>query len=181
MKKMAATLLLSLLLLGLFTLPASSTQEIKETMILSGYLGDIFSFNKLILKHSYEMQEEAKPFTSRRHRARFRFEPKDVHPRTIMVLSRKIDARFKLINGLLFHSELPNRQLLFRQMFETADSMTKFSKRAIRAIKDNNYALYLASAQGVGKEVFALNELISSLENAINASIEESDSIKESL
>jgi hypothetical protein len=179
MKK--TVLLLLVILLGSCSLPASATQEIKETMILSGYFGDIFAFNRKILKHSYEMQQEARPFANPRHRARYRFEPKDDRARTIMILARKIGARFKLINGMLYHSDLPNRLLIYRQLLDTSNSMITFSKRAIRAIKDNNYALYLASAQGVEKEVFALNQMIASLESAINASIEESDAGKESL
>ncbi|GAB4270966.1 MAG: hypothetical protein Kow0029_08270 [Candidatus Rifleibacteriota bacterium] len=181
MKKMSVRLLLIVFLFGMLHLPAIQAQEIKETLILSGYLGEVFAFNRQILKHAREMQEQAKPFASRRHRARFRFEPKDEHARTIMVLARKIGSRYKLINGMLYHSDLPNRQLVFRQLLDTVDSMVTFGKRAIRAIKDNNYALYLASAQGAEKEVFAMNELLASLEQAINANIEETDAQKESL
>lgn len=160
---------------------AQASQEIKETMILSGYLGEIFQFNRQIFKHSHLMQEQARPFGQPRHRARFRFEPKDENPRTIMVLARKISARFKLVNGLLYHSDLPNRSMTHRQAMESAESMITYAKRAIRAIKDGNYALYLASGQAIEKEVLSLNELIASFEGAINANIEESDSMKESL
>ncbi len=170
---------LMLLAVGPTRLPAA--QEIKETMILSGYLGEIFGFNRQIYKYSHLMQDQARPFGNPRHRARFRFEPKDEHARSIMILSRKIAARFKLVNGMLYHSDLPNRMMTYRQSIDTAESMTTFSKRAIRAIKDGNYALYLASAQGIEKEVFAMNELLASLEGALNANIEESDGMKESL
>jgi hypothetical protein len=59
--------------------------------------------------------------------------------------------------------------------------MVVYSKRALRAIKDNNYALYLASAQGIEAAVFEVNKLLAGIERAINAQIEESDSLKESL
>ena len=172
---------LLILMLAIITIPASAYQEIKETMILSGYLGDAFDFNKKILKHSYEMQQEAEPFTSRRHRARFRFEPSDNHARNIMILGRRIVSRLKLIRGTLYHSDMPNKTLVFKQLIDSADSMITFSKRAIRAIYDNNYALYLASAQGIEKEVFAFNELLASLESAINASISEADAMHDTL
>ncbi len=51
----------------------------------------------------------------------------------------------------------------------------------IRANRDNNYALYLASAQGIEKEVAIGNDLLNDLEIAINNSIAESDARKESL
>lgn len=175
--------LLVMMLLLLSGLPGQvkAAQEIKEINILSGYLGDIFNFNRKILKYSHLMQEQARPFGNPRHRARYRFEPKDDHARAIMILSRRIASRFKMVNGMLYHSEMPNRLMTFRQALETSESMVTFAKRSIRAISDGNYALYLASAQGIEKEVFALNELIASLEGAINAVIEESDSVKESL
>ena len=182
MKKFVFKLFIALaLIVSVLPSAAQAAQEIKETMILSGYLGDIFTFNRQIFKYSNMMQEQAKPFGNPKHRARFRFDPKDDHARTIMILSRKIASRFKLVNGLLYHSELPNRLMSYRQSIETCESMVTFAKRSIRAIKDGNYALYLASAQGIEKEVFALNELIASLEGAINASIEEADESKESL
>lgn len=182
MKNSVCKLLVVLtLILSGWSQPVQAAQEIKEINILSGYLGEIFSFNRKILKYSHLMQEQARPFGNPRHRARFRFEPKDEHARAIMILSRKIAARFKLVNGLLYHSELPNRLMTYRQAMEGSESMVTFAKRGIRAIKDGNYALYLASAQGIEKEVFALNELLAGYESAINANIEESDSLKEAL
>lgn len=174
-------LVVLLMMLSGISQPAPAAQEIKEINILSGYFGDIFAFNRKILKHSHLMQEQARPFGQPRHRARYRFEPKDDHARAIMILSRRMSSRFKLINGMLYHSELPNRVMTFRQSLESCESMVTFAKRGIRAIKDGNYALYLASAQGIEKEVFVLNELLASFEGAINASIEESDGLKEAL
>lgn len=184
MNKTASRLVLSALLAGLFTAsptPAPAVQEIKESFMLSGFLGENFDYIKKILRHAQEMQHQAGPFTVKRHRERFRFEPGDQHPREIMILARKISARFKMVNGLLYHTEIPNRLLLHKQTLETVESMVTFSKRAIRAIKDHNYALYLASAQGIEKEVFAVNELLNSLEQSINANIVETDATKEAL
>lgn len=185
MKKTTGKVLLSTLMLGLFAIaqpqPAVAVQEIKETFMLSGFLGENFDLMKKILRHSHDMQHQARPFTEKKHRERYRFEPGDKHPRTIMILARKMSARFKLINGLLYHTEIPNRLLLHKQIIDTIESMVTFSKRSIRAVRDNNYALYLASAQGIEKEVFAINELLVTLEQSINANISETDALKESL
>ncbi len=184
MNKTANILIFAALLAALFTAsphPVGAAQEIKETTMLSQFLGENFDYLKKILKHSHEMQHQARPFTVKRHRERFRFEPGDKHPREIMILSRKITARFKMINGLLYHADIPNKQLLYKQTVETVESMVVLSKRAIRANKDYNYALYLASAQGIEKEVFAVNEMLNSLERAINSNISETDALKEAL
>lgn len=184
MEKTTKKVLLSTLLLGLFAAqpqPVPAVQEIKETFMLSGFLGENFDYIKKILRHSQEMQHQARPFTDKRHRERYRFEPGDKHPREVMILARKMAARFKMINGLLYHTDIPNRLLLHKQVLETIESMATFSKRSIRAVRDNNYALYLASAQGIEKEVFAINELLNTLEQSINANINETDALKESL
>ncbi|PKL48406.1 MAG: hypothetical protein CVV42_09795 [Candidatus Riflebacteria bacterium HGW-Riflebacteria-2] len=186
MRNTADRLLLAIMLAAIFgTLaqlqPVQAAQEIKETFMLSGFLGDNYEYMKQVLRHSQEMQHQARPFTVKRHRERFRFEPGDKHAREIMVLSRKMVSRFKLINGLLYHTEIPNREQLYSQILETVESMVTFSKRAIRANKDYNYALYLASAQGIEKEVFMINELLNSLERSINANIIETDALKENL
>lgn len=184
MKKKTNKLLLAFILLCGILSPlqnAYGLQEIKETNMLSGFLGDNFTYIKQILRYAQEMQHQARPFTVRRHRERFRFEPSDKYPREIMILSRKMIARFKMINGLIYHADIPNKNLLFQQTADTIDSIVVFSKRSIRAVKDNNYALYLASAQGIEKEVFAVNELLNTLERSINANIEETDALRESL
>mgnify|MGYP003515247378 FL=1 len=81
----------------------------------------------------------------------------------------------------MYHSNVPNKNLIYKETLEALDSISVYSKRAIRANKDNNYALYLASAQGIEKEVATLNKLLDELEAGINESIFESDSRKESL
>jgi len=186
MKRTANRLLLSAMLVGCIGAvslpqPVQAVQEIKETFMLSGFLGENCDYMKQVLRHSQEMQHQARPFTVKRHRERFRFEPGDAHARAVMILARKMSARFKMINGLLYHTEIPNRLQLHSQILETVESIVTFSKRAIRANQDYNYALYLASAQGIEKEVFMINELITSLERSINANIVETDALKESL
>ncbi|MBU1107426.1 MAG: hypothetical protein KKB51_12205 [Candidatus Riflebacteria bacterium] len=186
MKSTAKKLLLSVMLAGLIGMvaqpqPVQAIQEIKETFMLSGFLGENYAYMKQVLRHSHEMQNQARPFTVKRHRERFRFEPGDSHARAIMILARKMSARFKMINGVLYHTEIPNRLQLHSQILETVESMVTFSKRAVRANHDYNYALYLASAQGIEKEVFMINELLNSLEHSINANIVETDAIKEAL
>lgn len=184
MNKTASRLVFAAMLAALFTAaphPAVALQDVKETTMLSQFLGENFEYLKKILKHSHEMQAEARPFTARRHRERYRFEPGDKHAREVMTLARKISARFKMINGLLYHADLPNKLLLHKQTLETVESIVTFSKRAIRANKDYNYALYLASAQGIEKEIFTINELLNSLEQSVNANITETDALKEAL
>lgn len=164
-----------------FVSVASASQEVVETHILSGFLNENFKMIKDLLKVSHSMQYVAQPFTRKRHRERFRFQPNDKQPRQVMTYSRRLTARFKIINGLLSHSDIPNRQLLFDEIFESTESINTYGKRAVRAIRDNNYVLYLASSKGLEKEVFHLNKLLDSLENAINGTISESDSAKENL
>ena len=161
--------------------PAQAYQEIKETKTISRFLDDNFEGLKAIYRYANEMKKQALPFNSKKHRDRYRFEPGDNYARLIMAKSREIASRFKLVNGILYHSDIPNRGLIYKETIEAIDSISVYSKRAIRANKDNNYALYLASAQGIEKEIVALNKLLDELEAGINESIVESDSRKESL
>ncbi|MBQ3644522.1 MAG: hypothetical protein II961_08000 [Candidatus Riflebacteria bacterium] len=161
--------------------PAHAYQEIKETLTVSRFLDDNFEGIKMIYRYANEMKKHAMPFNSKKHRDRYRFEPGDGYARKIMSKSRELSSRFKLVNGILCHSNVPNRTLILKESLEALDSITVYSKRAIRANKDNNYALYLASAQGIEKETVALNKLLDELETGINECIEESDARKESL
>ena len=161
--------------------PAHAYQEIKETLTISRFLDDNFEGLKAIYRFANEMKKQALPFNSKKHRDRYRFEPGDSYARSIMSKSRELASRFKLVNGILYHSSIPNRNLIYKDTMEALDSICVYSKRAIRANKDNNYALYLASAQGIEKEVVALNRLLDELEAGINENIDESDSRKESL
>ena len=103
------------------------------------------------------------------------FEPGDSYARTVMTKSRELASRFKLVNGIIYHSDVPNKNLIYKETIEALDSIAVYAKRAIRANKDNNYALYLASAQGIEKEATALNKLLDELEAGINECILESD------
>ena len=181
MNRLVKLLLIIAVIIGLAASTSQAKQEIRETKMLSRFLDENFTMIKKILRVSHEMKFQAEPFLKRRHRERYRFAPTDKYPRQILTYSRKMTARFKMINGMLYHAELPNRDLLFQQLNDSTDTLSTYGKRAIRSIKDNNYALYLASAQGVEKEVFHLNELLASLEEAINSTISESDNLKESL
>jgi hypothetical protein len=163
------------------TQPVHAYQEVKETKIISNFLDDNFEGIKYIYRQANEMKKQALPFNSKKHRDRYRFEPNDSTARAIMSKSRELCSRFKLVNGILYHSSVPNRHLIFKESLESLDSIAVYSKRAIRAIKDNNYALYLASAEGIEKEAVALNKLLDELEYGINETIDEYDSKKESL
>lgn len=161
--------------------PALAYQEIKETRTISRFLDDNFAGIKYIHQHASEMKKQAMPFNNKRHRAKYRFEPGDRHPRAIMSKSRELVSRFRIVNGILYHSDIPNRVTIFNQTIDSINSISTYAKRAIRANKDNNYALYLASAQGIEKEAFELNKLLDELEMGINDSIVEADARKESL
>lgn len=160
---------------------APAAQEVKEIFLISSFLGESHANLKKIHRLANEMKSQARPFSSKRHRDRYRFEPGDKIPREIMSLSRKMSASFKMINGVLHQSDVKNKEIIFKQFFDATDSLSTFCKRAIRANRDNNYALYLASAQAIEKEVAIGNDLLNDLEIAINNSIAESDARKESL
>lgn len=160
---------------------ANAYQEIKETLTISRFLNDNYTGLKYIYRLANEMKKQAIPFNSRKHREKFRFEPGDSHARNIMTKTRELASRYKLVNGILYHSSVSNKNLIYRESLEAIDSIATYAKRAIRANKDNNYALYLASARGIEKEVAELNKLLDELESGINESIAESDARKESL
>ena len=161
--------------------PAHAYQEIKETRTISRFLDDNYSGIKFIHRHANEMKKQASPFNNKRHREKYRFEPGDKHARAIMSKSRELASRFKIVNGILYHSDLPNRIGIYNNAIEKINSISTYAKRAIRANKDNNYALYLTSAQGIEKISFELNELLDQLEVEINESIVEADARKEAL
>lgn len=156
-------------------------QEIKETRLISCYMEDNFKSIKSIYRYANEMKKQALPFNSQKHRERYRFQPRDAYVRNILSISRELTNRFKVLKGILYHSSVHNRDIIFKETFETIDSISVYSKRSIRAIKDNNYALYLASAEGIEKEAVALNNLFDELEESINENIDAYDSAKESL
>lgn len=184
--KRTLPVLLAIVLLagGLFISNAPSAdaqQEIQAIKTISRFLGDNYEHVKVMLRLSHNMQREAQPFTKPRHRERFRFEPNDKNPREVMMAARKCAGSFKIVNGMLSRSGIENRKMIFEDIALNLESIDTFSKRAIRAIKDNNYALYLASAKGIEGDVYELNEILHNLELEINNNIYEYDSMKESL
>ena len=186
MKKTITSVIIAMFLVGtLFIMHANSSakaqQEIKEINMLTRFMDQIFDNIKVMHRLSHDMKREAEPFKSPRHRARYRFAPNDNNPRNIMVKARNCMSIFKTVNGILSHSALDNRRIIFNDINATLDSISTFGRRGIRAISDNNYALYLASAHGVETEVAILNELLNELQFAINITIYESDMSKESL
>jgi hypothetical protein len=181
-KKISGFLVLALLIgLVVAQQPAKGAQEIKELALISKFLSESFGSLKRVHRLSHEMKEHARPFMVKRHRDRYRFEPGDKVAREIMSLSRKAASNFKMVNGILHQSDIVNRQALFKDFSDTMDNVATFCKRAIRANKDNNYALYLASAQGIEKEIVIGNDLLNDLELAINYSVAQSDAKKENL
>lgn len=159
----------------------ASYQEIKETRLISGVLDDNFAGIKEIYRRAKEMKKQALPFNNKKHRDRYKFQPNDGQVRIILTKTRELSSKFKLVNGVLHQSSVSNKNLIIKESLESIDSISVYSKRAIRAIKDNNYALYLASAEGIIKETVALNKLLDEMEYAINENIEEYDALKDSL
>lgn len=179
---MKCKVFLMIIVLAFFFSPSLKAYEpIVQTHMLTSFLSENFHMIKDVLKISHNMQYEAQPFMSRRHREKFRFEPNSKNPRKVMTLSRQIAARFKLVDGILSHASVPNKKLLFEEIFDSTSMINTYGKRATRAIQDNNYMLYLAASKGIKKEVFHLNSLLDSLEKAINSDISETDAMKENL
>lgn len=176
-----ACLFLVLFILMFGIKPSYAILEVKELKLISDFMDENFSNLKTIYRLSKEMKEQARPFGRKHHRDRYRFEPGDDKPREIMTLSRKIHSRYKLISGIIGQSNVKNKTNILNELNDVNANITVFCKRAIRANKDNNYALYIASAQGIEKEVITGNKLLNDLEIVINDSIADADLAKESL
>ncbi|OQA05258.1 MAG: hypothetical protein BWY66_02609 [bacterium ADurb.Bin374] len=161
--------------------PAPAVQEIKETMIVSKTMNEQLTMCKTLLKTAHSMAEEAEPFTHPRHQARYRFAPSDKRARSVLDTSRGLSSRFHLLMGVLSQAPMQNRDTIFKSGLASAENLSKYAKRSLRAIKDGNHALYIASAQGIEKEAFAVEKILKDLEDAINESIRESDARKEDL
>lgn len=173
--------LMALLVLAAIPAKLRGTQTIKETILISSTLKQHLNVTKRLHRISHEMREQADPFQRPRHRARFRFEPRDNFGREIMSLSRTLAGDFKILLGLLGPVDMPDREALFRRLLDITESLNVFAKRSIRAIRDNNHALYLASAQAVEKETSEMDALLKQLEMAINYSIQTTDDKMEDL
>lgn len=172
------------LLLAVFIQMAShaiGSPRITEETMLSQLLSDNLKRIKILYRYTHEMIEEARPFQSAHHQARYRFAPSDRNARTLLSLARKIHYDFNIVKGILCYPEVKNRDALLKQIQDSCDTISTYGKRALRARKDGNFALYLAAAQGVQKELKTIDTAMRDLEEAINASIRESDSRMEDL
>jgi len=161
--------------------PVAAVQEIKETRIISGFLRENVEACKMIHRTVQEMLEDARPFMNPHHQAKYRFGPGDKHGRSVMSTSRSMAARFKFLRGILCHAPMPNRENTFKGIFACIDAIGVAGKRSLRAVKDGNFALYMASAQSIEKEVFGLDKLVKDLEDMVNSSIQATDSKMEDL
>ncbi len=178
------------LVLTLLLLAVASTQvapsaigspSVKEELILSQILGSNLQRIKVLYRYTHEMMAEAGRFMSPRHQARYRFAPSDTHGKALMSLARKMHLDFGLVRGILGFAEVANRDLLIKQIQDSSEALATYGKRALRARKDGNFALYLASAQAAEKELKAIDISLRDLEEAINASIRDSDARMEDL
>ena len=106
--------------------PVHAFQEIKETKTISRFLDDNYDGIKTIYRFANEMKKQALPFNSKKHRDRYRFEPGDSYARNIMSKSRELASRFKLVNGILYHSNVPNKNLHIKLFFCIFDILSNF-------------------------------------------------------
>ena len=167
------------LLLSAF--PAFAVQEVKEVHLVDQIMKQNVDACTQILKAAYKMREQALPFTHPKYQAKYRFSPSDTLPRSILSLSRSMRSRFKLLSGILYHVPVRNRTELFKSVDTSLDTLTNSSKRALRAIRDGNSALFLASANTADKEARLIYKLLGDFEDIINDSIEKSDAASENL
>ena len=171
----------SLFALLLFAFPAFAVQEVKELHLVDQIMKQNVDACNQIMKTAYKMREQALPFTHPKYRAKHRFGPSDSYPRAILSLSRGLRSRFKLLSGILYHVPVRNRAELFKSAETSLDTLTNSSKRALRAIRDGNSALFLASAETADKEARQIYKLLGDFEDIINESIEKSDASLENL
>lgn len=158
-----------------------AAQEITEL----GLVRDIFQKNLDALKQikgmTLRMKDHARPFTSPRYAAKYRFAPSDQRSRTILSMTRSMEYRFRTLSGIMSHAQLPGQGEKFKLVLSSIESMATATKRSLRAIKDGNGTLYLASAQTIENEAQTLAGLVSDLEGMINTSTRVWDSKKEDL
>jgi len=166
---------LSLVLFILSSASLFGVQEIKEVTLISKILRENADSCHKILKLAYFMREQAVPFSDPRYQSRFRFKPREDHAREILSITRTVRSKFKMLSGIIYHVPIKNREVLFTAVYTSLDNLTTAAKRALRAIKDGNSALYMVSAQTSDREAKNIYKLIGDLEDLINKSIEQSD------
>ncbi len=160
---------------------AFAVQEIKERLLITAFLRENLTGLKQLFRTSHDMIQEAKPFGNRHHQNRYRFSPGEKNGRLILSTARAMSARFRLLQGTLCYAPMQGRDELFKIILESLDQIVTFGKRGLRAVKDGNYALYMASAQGIEKEAFSIDLRMKDLEVQINKSIAATDAMKEDL
>jgi len=98
-----------------------------------------------------------------------------------MDISRKMHLDMSLMRGLLSDAQVTNRDAILKSLLDGCDSINVFGKRALRARRDGNFALYIASAQGAQKGIKELDNSLAALEIGVNASIRDADARQEDL
>ncbi|RCK79969.1 MAG: hypothetical protein OZSIB_3838 [Candidatus Ozemobacter sibiricus] len=178
-------LVLTLLLLAVACVQvaprAIGSPSVKEEIMLSQILNANLQRLKVLYRYTHDMKVEAGRFQSPRHQARYRFAPSEHHGKALMSLARKMHMDFDLVRGILGFANVPNRDTLIKQIQDGSQALATYGRRALRARKDGNFALYLASAQAAEKELKSIDIALRDIEEAINASIRESDSRMEDL
>ncbi len=161
--------------------PAQAAMDARELLLLSDNLGKTFRRVQIINHISSEMELEAKPFL-RAHYARcYRFQPSQNNARNVLSETRQIAERMRLVMGILYQAPIPELDKMFKRFFSSNDAMVTFAKRSLRAIKDNNHALYMASAQAMAKEARVMADVLSAFETAINDATEKANDKRENL
>ena len=181
MSSTRARLLLSLAAILLAAGTLYAVQAIKETVLITSSLRQNTNIIKRLYRISHNMRQKARPFGNPRHRVRFRFDPGTREGREVLTLSRDIRGQLALLKGILCHAPVPKKNEIIMNMYKRSESLGVFAKRSLRAVRDGNYALYLASAQAIEKETRLLDETMYRLENMINASIKSTDHAMEDL
>ena len=175
----AISLLIGIVLL--LSLPASATMQPRERYLLSDNLDKTFRMIQRIHRLTSEMDEQARPFLRPNFARRYRFEPDQKAARTILSENRLILDRMRLLAGILYHAPIPELGGLVRRFYASTEAVTTYAKRSLRAIKDHNFALYLASAQGISKESRLQADLVRQLEIMLDDTIERNDDDMENL
>lgn len=181
MKALKLTTLILVMVMVLTGMPLKAVQEIKEVNLINRILKETNDDCKKILRAAYHMREQALPFSSPKYQEKFRFKPNDGCPRDILSISRTMRARIKMLSGILYHIPIPNRNEVFTGVYTSLDNLDVSAKRALRAIRDGNFALYMISSQTSDKEARNIYKLVGDFEDMINQSIERSDATHENL
>ncbi|MBF0408947.1 MAG: hypothetical protein HQM10_16480 [Candidatus Riflebacteria bacterium] len=179
---MRSSVLSAIVAIGLFgAVPAFSAQELTEMRLTQDIMSKSLRESKSIIAHSGHMLEDARPFSSPRYAARFRFEPSDSKSRSILSVSRTMGYRLRMLSGVTCHTEIQGLPEIFKDIFENLEKIDNGSKRTLRAIRDRNSALYLASAKTINDEARKLINNLAGMETLLNGAIHITDANHEDL